>query len=53
MTAKPPMPESHFTEWKVSWKDDYLKWRCGFTNAGSQRNALTPAGQAALRADPA
>ena len=25
--------ESHNTEWKRIWKDDYLKWICGFANA--------------------
>ncbi|HEV8176134.1 MAG TPA: ATP-binding protein [Gemmatimonadales bacterium] len=27
------MPESQRTEWKESWKDEYLKWLCGFANA--------------------
>jgi ATP-dependent DNA helicase RecG len=27
------MPEDHNIEWKKSWKDDYLKWICGFANA--------------------
>ena len=22
-----------FTEWKESWRDEYLKWICGFANA--------------------
>ena len=27
------MPESQAREWKRSWRDDYLKWICGFANA--------------------
>ena len=27
------MQESHNIEWKENWKDDYLKWICGFANA--------------------
>ena len=27
------MPESQNIEWKVSWRDEYLKWICGFANA--------------------
>ena len=26
-------PESHNVEWKRSWRDEYLKWICGFANA--------------------
>jgi ATP-dependent DNA helicase RecG len=26
--------EDQHTEWKASWRDDYLKWICGFANAG-------------------
>ena len=25
--------ESQHTEWKESWRDDYLRWICGFANA--------------------
>lgn len=25
--------ESQNTEWKLTWKDEYLKWICGFANA--------------------
>ena len=25
-------PESHNTEWKQSWRDEYLKWLCGYAN---------------------
>ena len=25
--------ESHNTEFKSTWHDDYLKWVCGFANA--------------------
>lgn len=31
------MPESQNIEWKVSWRDDYLKWICGFANARGGR----------------
>lgn len=24
------MPEQHNIEWKTTWKDEYLKWICGF-----------------------
>ncbi len=27
------MTESQHTEWKESWRDDYIKWLCGFANA--------------------
>ncbi len=27
------MPESQQIEWKESWRDEYLKWVCGFANA--------------------
>lgn len=27
------MPEQQNVEWKESWRDDYLKWICGFANA--------------------
>ena len=27
------MPEQHNIEWKSTWKDEYLKWICGFANA--------------------
>ena len=27
------MKESQHTEWKESWRDDYLRWLCGFANA--------------------
>ena len=26
-------PESHIVEWKSDWRDEYLKWICGFANA--------------------
>lgn len=25
--------ESQHTEWKQNWRDEYLKWVCGFANA--------------------
>lgn len=25
--------ETHLVEWKESWRDDYLRWLCGFANA--------------------
>jgi hypothetical protein len=27
------MQENQHTEWKESWRDDYLRWVCGFANA--------------------
>ena len=27
------MPEQQNIEWKESWRDEYLKWICGFANA--------------------
>ncbi len=27
------MQESQNIEWKEKWKDEYLKWICGFANA--------------------
>ena len=27
------MKENQHTEWKVSWRDEYLKWICSFANA--------------------
>jgi ATP-dependent DNA helicase RecG len=27
------MPETQNIEWKASWRDEYLKWICGFANA--------------------
>ena len=27
------MKENQNTEWKGSWRDEYLKWLCGFANA--------------------
>lgn len=28
------MTEHQSIEWKESWRDEYLKWICGFANAG-------------------
>lgn len=27
------MKETHNTEWKATWRDEYLRWICGFANA--------------------
>ena len=27
------MKEAQNIEWKQSWRDDYLRWICGFANA--------------------
>jgi ATP-dependent DNA helicase RecG len=27
------MKESQYTEWKETWRDEYLRWICGFANA--------------------
>ena len=31
------MAESQNIEWKESWRDEYLKWICGFANAQGGR----------------
>mgnify|MGYP002608300443 CR=1 FL=1 len=31
------MNENQNTEWKESWRDEYLKWICGFANATGGR----------------
>lgn len=31
------MPENQNIEWKKSWRDEYLKWICGFANAQGGR----------------
>ena len=31
------MTESQNIEWKESWRDEYLKWICGFANAQGGR----------------
>ncbi|NCU28046.1 ATP-binding protein, partial [Candidatus Nomurabacteria bacterium] len=31
------MAESHNIEWKQTWRDEYLKWICGFANAQGGR----------------
>jgi flagellar P-ring protein precursor FlgI len=30
---KDKMPETQNIEWKQTWRDEYLKWICGFANA--------------------
>ena len=29
----PVATENHLVEWKESWRDEYLRWLCGFANA--------------------
>lgn len=31
------MAENQNIEWKQSWRDEYLKWICGFANAQGGR----------------
>lgn len=31
------MPEKQNIEWKLTWRDEYLKWICGFANAQGGR----------------
>lgn len=31
------MSESQNTEWKSTWRDEYIKWICGFANANGGR----------------
>ena len=35
-----PHQESQHTEWKETWRDDYLRWVCGFANAQGGRLLL-------------
>ena len=30
------MPENQNIEYKLQWKDDFLKWVCGFANAAGK-----------------
>jgi len=32
-SRKSIMPESQHVEYKSTWRDEYLKWICGFANA--------------------
>ena len=32
-TRKTNMEENQNVEWKTKWRDEYLKWICGFANA--------------------
>jgi len=25
--------ENHLIEWKLNWRDEFIKWICGFANA--------------------
>ncbi|MDL2262186.1 putative DNA binding domain-containing protein [Bacteroidales bacterium OttesenSCG-928-I21] len=36
-TDNKPMPKTENTEYKSSWRDEYLKWICGFANAQGGR----------------
>ncbi len=31
------MPEKQNIEWKESWRDEYLKWICGFAHAKGRK----------------
>ncbi len=31
------MPESQLIEYKESWRDEYLKWICGFEGSATDR----------------
>ena len=33
MSGVKTMPEKQNVEWKSEWKDEQLKWICGFANA--------------------
>ena len=33
------MAESQNIEYKESWRDEYLKWACGFANAGGGKRS--------------
>lgn len=34
------MTENQNVEWKESWRDEYLKWICGFVNAQGGKNYI-------------
>jgi len=36
------MKESQNTGWKESWRDEYLKWICGFANADGGKLHIAP-----------
>ena len=36
------MAENQNIEWKESWRDEYLKWICGFANAKAAKYILEP-----------
>jgi len=37
------MKENQQIEWKTSWRDEYLKWICGFANAeGATKRGFLP-----------
>ena len=42
------MKEHQQVEWKESWRDEYLRWICGFANA--EGGVLVIGVRAALRA---
>ena len=44
------MPEQQNIEWKESWRDEYLKWICGFAN--TQGGNLTNAAMLLFSKDP-
>ncbi len=37
LSGREIMPEHQNIEWKESWRDEYLKWICGFANAQGGR----------------
>ncbi|MFH1881594.1 MAG: hypothetical protein ABIL62_02625 [Planctomycetota bacterium] len=36
------MKESQNIEWKESWRDEYIKWICGFANANGRAYRVGP-----------
>ena len=39
------MKENQNIEWKQAWRDEYLKWICGFANAQSSVQTLQDQGR--------
>ncbi len=37
MIRMPRMKEDQSIEWKQNWRDEYLRWVCGFANAQGGR----------------
>ena len=45
------MTENQNIEWKESWRDEYLKWVCGFANADGGRLVIGKNNNGAEKSD--